>query len=469
MDELEVIKTDTRGRLTWFASLAIASLVHLAAGIALNAWYVIGGPANDRSVADNVDAIQIELMDPEIPVARAVSEHVGKMADDVLPAVSDIRQNGADLTQKAGEDAKQTPSDLGPSFDQASMSGPTTVLSVPLPQNLSGIPELLQPPVIPEEVPPPEVDLKAEENFDPSREDDHSLPVAEEASPLSVAQDIHLPQQLDSVPALLQTPTMPKQEEGVQVQVPSPDRPANIRDFRLPMAQVQTDPVASHDIPNFISQDPDKAVENPKPVKPAEVPTGLAQAQSSLSKAAAKSLAAPKSSPPKIDNRSKAAKKHVLKPSLDKPKRELAQAAASGQQVAGKSSGEKTKVSREKVKAGRAPDQSLSAPSKKGPSRTAEGAGGARGSKTKPEAGGVSASRWQGQVIAHIRRFRQYPSGTSATASVGVTFRINGKGVVKSVSVGRSSGDAVLDNAASKLFDAHLLCRFRLRRSPAQQ
>ncbi len=60
----------------------------------------------------------------------------------------------------------------------------------------------------------------------------------------------------------------------------------------------------------------------------------------------------------------------------------------------------------------------------------------------------VSPAQWQAEVIAHIRRFRQYPPGASGSASVRVQLRINAQGVVRSASVAGSSGNAALDRAA---------------------
>lgn len=62
--------------------------------------------------------------------------------------------------------------------------------------------------------------------------------------------------------------------------------------------------------------------------------------------------------------------------------------------------------------------------------------------------GAVSPAQWQAAVIAHIRRFRQYPPGASGSASVRVQLRINAQGVVRSASVAGSSGNAALDRAA---------------------
>ncbi len=62
--------------------------------------------------------------------------------------------------------------------------------------------------------------------------------------------------------------------------------------------------------------------------------------------------------------------------------------------------------------------------------------------------GAASPAQWQAEVIAHIRRFRQYPPGASGSASVRVQLRINGQGAVKSASVAGSSGNAALDRAA---------------------
>lgn len=60
----------------------------------------------------------------------------------------------------------------------------------------------------------------------------------------------------------------------------------------------------------------------------------------------------------------------------------------------------------------------------------------------------VSPAQWQAEVIAHIRRFRQYPPGASGSASVRVQLRINAQGVVRSALVAGSSGSAALDRAA---------------------
>ncbi|CAM5304114.1 hypothetical protein MAUB1S_05309 [Mycolicibacterium aubagnense] len=62
--------------------------------------------------------------------------------------------------------------------------------------------------------------------------------------------------------------------------------------------------------------------------------------------------------------------------------------------------------------------------------------------------GAASPVQWQAEVIAHIRRFRQYPPGASGSASVRVQLRINAQGVVRSASVAGSSGNAALDRAA---------------------
>lgn len=61
---------------------------------------------------------------------------------------------------------------------------------------------------------------------------------------------------------------------------------------------------------------------------------------------------------------------------------------------------------------------------------------------------GVSPAKWQAQVNAHIRRFKQYPDGASGSASVRIQFRINALGAVKSAAVAGSSGNAALDRAA---------------------
>jgi protein TonB len=62
---------------------------------------------------------------------------------------------------------------------------------------------------------------------------------------------------------------------------------------------------------------------------------------------------------------------------------------------------------------------------------------------------GTSPARWQAEVNAHIRRFRQYPAGAPGSAAVHVQFRINANGVVKSVSIVGSSGNPSLDRAAA--------------------
>ncbi|HEV2503614.1 MAG TPA: TonB family protein [Mesorhizobium sp.] len=60
----------------------------------------------------------------------------------------------------------------------------------------------------------------------------------------------------------------------------------------------------------------------------------------------------------------------------------------------------------------------------------------------------VSPAKWQAEVIAHIRRFRQYPPGVSGSASVRVQLRVDAQGVVKSATVAGSSGNVALDRAA---------------------
>ena len=61
----------------------------------------------------------------------------------------------------------------------------------------------------------------------------------------------------------------------------------------------------------------------------------------------------------------------------------------------------------------------------------------------------MSAAKWQAEVNAHIRRFRQYPPGAAGSASIRVQFRINAGGAVKSVSIAGSSGNPLLDRAAA--------------------
>lgn len=70
------------------------------------------------------------------------------------------------------------------------------------------------------------------------------------------------------------------------------------------------------------------------------------------------------------------------------------------------------------------------------------------GSPKTAARGSVSPAKWQAEVNAHIRRFKQYPAGASGSAVVRVQFRINAQGVVKSASVAGSSGNAALDRAA---------------------
>lgn len=91
-----------------------------------------------------------------------------------------------------------------------------------------------------------------------------------------------------------------------------------------------------------------------------------------------------------------------------------------------------------------------SAPSEKavGPAAVSPKQATSTGPAKAASRGAVSPAQWQAKVIAHIRRFRQYPPGASGSASVRVQLRINGQGAVKSASVAGSSGNAALDRAA---------------------
>jgi protein TonB len=63
----------------------------------------------------------------------------------------------------------------------------------------------------------------------------------------------------------------------------------------------------------------------------------------------------------------------------------------------------------------------------------------------------ISPAKWQSRVIAWINRHKRYPSASKARGDEGrvqVNFAINAAGVVISASIGRSSGDAALDQAA---------------------
>lgn len=64
----------------------------------------------------------------------------------------------------------------------------------------------------------------------------------------------------------------------------------------------------------------------------------------------------------------------------------------------------------------------------------------------------VSPARWQSRLQAHLERRKRYPSGAGGEpGTVHVRFRIDDGGNVLSASLARSSGNAVLDEAALAL------------------
>ncbi|PJK08151.1 hypothetical protein CO614_10990 [Lysobacteraceae bacterium NML120232] len=65
--------------------------------------------------------------------------------------------------------------------------------------------------------------------------------------------------------------------------------------------------------------------------------------------------------------------------------------------------------------------------------------------------GGAAASNWQGQLLAHLERYRHYPKAARRAGEEGVvyiSFEVNRKGHVSNIELAQSSGYARLDNAA---------------------
>ena len=58
---------------------------------------------------------------------------------------------------------------------------------------------------------------------------------------------------------------------------------------------------------------------------------------------------------------------------------------------------------------------------------------------------------WKGDVMAHLNRYKRYPSGSSGNGTSLVTFSINRAGAVTSARLARSSGDRALDDEAVSL------------------
>src|SRR5262249_13149021 len=75
-----------------------------------------------------------------------------------------------------------------------------------------------------------------------------------------------------------------------------------------------------------------------------------------------------------------------------------------------------------------------------------DGTPGPGGSGSGPQAIASNAS-YQGRVVAHLARYKQYPAaaGSKGEGAGAVTFSLSGSGDVTSVTVSRSTGAAVLD------------------------
>ncbi|MET3924815.1 energy transducer TonB [Devosia sp. 2618] len=68
-----------------------------------------------------------------------------------------------------------------------------------------------------------------------------------------------------------------------------------------------------------------------------------------------------------------------------------------------------------------------------------------------PAANTVSPQQWQSQVLAQLDRRKVYPRAAQADGvqgSVGISFSVSASGQITAVSIARSSGSPVLDQAA---------------------
>lgn len=58
---------------------------------------------------------------------------------------------------------------------------------------------------------------------------------------------------------------------------------------------------------------------------------------------------------------------------------------------------------------------------------------------------------WKGDLMAHLNRYKRYPSGSSSNGTTVVSFSIDRAGAVTSARLARSSGDRALDDEAVSL------------------
>jgi protein TonB len=63
----------------------------------------------------------------------------------------------------------------------------------------------------------------------------------------------------------------------------------------------------------------------------------------------------------------------------------------------------------------------------------------------------AALASWKGDLMAHLNRYKRYPSGSSSNGTTLVAFSINRSGAVTSARLARSSGDRALDEEAMSL------------------
>lgn len=63
----------------------------------------------------------------------------------------------------------------------------------------------------------------------------------------------------------------------------------------------------------------------------------------------------------------------------------------------------------------------------------------------------VSPATWKGELMAHLNRYKRYPSGATGSGTASVAFTISRSGQVLSSRLIRSSGDPALDAEAASL------------------
>jgi protein TonB len=84
-------------------------------------------------------------------------------------------------------------------------------------------------------------------------------------------------------------------------------------------------------------------------------------------------------------------------------------------------------------------------------SEAANSAAATRGGTVGDAGGAAQTASWRGQVLSHLLRYKQYPSAAREKGIQGqpvVAFSLAGSGAVTSVSLVRSSGASILDEAA---------------------